>query len=58
MNKPESGPKPISRTLFIGDLERPAKAQQVTTLAIGEECFDWGWVTTEAVGEECIKKGK
>jgi len=40
--------------LFIEELERPATAGVVTTLAVGEECFKGG-VTTLAVGEEAWK---
>lgn len=53
--------RPVTRSLYIEELERPAPALKdgwVTTQAEGEEagCGDgWRCVTTLAVGEEAIK---
>ena len=50
-NKNISKPK----SLFIGELEKPAPADTATTLAIGEEAGKWTKVTTLAIGEEALK---
>ena len=43
----------ITKKLFIEELERPAYANIITTLAIGEEAgWGGGKVTTLAIGEE------
>ena len=57
--------KPLTRKLYIEELERPARAEftsWITTDAIGEEslkgCFQPqppGTFTTLALGEECLK---
>jgi len=50
--------KPITKKLFIEELERPAYAWgQATTLAVGEEGCKGGkfGVTTLAVGEEAAQ---
>ena len=50
-NKNVSKPK----CLFIHELEKPAPADTVTTLAIGEEAGKWAKATTLAIGEEALK---
>jgi len=55
---PMSRTKPITKKLFIEELERPAYAWgQATTLAVGEEGCKGGkfGVTTLAVGEEAAQ---
>ncbi|MEX2016224.1 MAG: hypothetical protein WD873_06255 [Candidatus Hydrogenedentales bacterium] len=56
--------KPLSKKLFIEELELPARAESlgvITTHAIGEESFKGacepppGTFTTLALGEECFK---
>ena len=50
--------EPVTKKLFIEELERPVPAGEATTLAIGEECgygfgqLKKGEVTTLALGEE------